>query len=173
MYRRLYQEEVNRKSKILVQSNCFRHYIMNIVLLILGVFLIIISIILITLNPSSTYESSLKVESEKEFDVPDMPLKKFVQNEYKDDFVVDFQEDYFEKEITELKNVKDISVEDLDEFEEEYKPSRPVAQNNEENVTDEIIKMYKEGFKSNEIAKELNKGIREIEIILKINNINN
>lgn len=146
---------------------------MNIVLLILGVFLIILSIILITINPSNTYEDRSKIESEKEFNIPEMPVRESVEDKYDDDFVIDFQEDHFEKEILELKNVKDILIEDLEEFEEEYKFERSNIQNNEENITDEIIKMHKEGLKSNEIAKKLDKGIREIEIILKVNNINN
>lgn len=41
------------------------------------------------------------------------------------------------------------------------------------NITDKIIRMKQEGMSDNEIAKSLNKGVREIEIILKINKINN
>lgn len=56
------------------------------------------------------------------------------------------------------------------DFEEEY---IDIIDNksNKPNMTDEIIDMYKEGLTVNEIAKRLKKGIREIEIILKINKI--
>lgn len=41
-----------------------------------------------------------------------------------------------------------------------------------ENMTDRIIKMNQEGLTVNEIAKRLDKGVREIEITLKVNKIN-
>lgn len=122
---------------------------MNIILLILGTFLIIFSIVKIIISLNSR-----EIEEE---------------NEIKEE-LFDNEEEIEENTIEESIIYENITTEEKLDFEEEYINVIDTSIN-KPNMTDKIINMYEEGLTVNQIAKRLKKGIREIEIILKINKI--
>ena len=159
---------------------------MNIILLILGAFLIIFSIIKIIISLNNKEVEPISETSEKKnirddnqareikvkdiYDDKEKVGKNLIKEEPVEEFKIgkniDFTTDDKEEDL--FKDLKD--PDNLDVKEEyidviETKNKRP-------NMTYEIINMYEEGLPVNEIAKRLKKGIREIEIILKINKIN-
>lgn len=146
---------------------------MNIALLILGVVLIILSIILITINSNNTYENKIDIiESDKKLNYSELSIKE--KRDIGSAFSkldIDLQKKNYDEELVDFESTKSDKLEKLEEFEEEYQLERSNTKSTGENVTSEIIKMYREGLTSNEIAKKLDRGIREIDIILKVNNI--
>lgn len=145
---------------------------MNIILLILGVFLILISIILITINSSnsntnektSVYEANqpFKAEEEQGFKTIDKEIKKDERDNLDiSEVSIDVENEETENDILFEKLVKETSL----------KEDIKTKNNEENNITDQILKMHEEGLKTNEIAKRLKKGVREIEIILKVNKV--
>lgn len=155
---------------------------MNIALLILGVFFIILSLILIILNSNSVEETKPKLEVKiKEQPNPlDLLEKKDIKikDEYISSFETSLKENYNEKKIekqkpTQLENIERVEKieKTIEVVEETHDKVVSSIESTRDDITDKIIKMHKEGYKVNEIAKKLEKGIREIEIILKVNNI--
>lgn len=122
---------------------------MNIILLVLGAFLIIFSIVKIIISLNSR-EAEDKTE-----------IKEETFNNDKE-----VEENLIEENII----YENITREEKPDFEEEYINIIDTSVN-KPNMTDEIINMYEDGLTVNQIAKRLKKGIREIEIILKINKI--
>lgn len=139
---------------------------MNIILLIIGIFLIIIPIILITINTNDSPRTNIRSEGNRLTVTTDIPLEDEIENmeiKEKKEFDVDFQNHYFKDS---RANIKKIEL-----YQDSYNMKKDDFESSEVNTTDEIIKMHGEGLSSNEIAKKLGKGVREIDIILKVNNI--
>lgn len=143
---------------------------MNMTLLILGVLLILFSTILIVINSTDTSNKYINGEvKEKSYE----DISKSRQDILKDVRT--------NNETVEVEN-ENIKIEEKADLEDEilYKDftdkehDKTESSENEVSMTDQIIKMYKvDGLEVNEIAKELKKGIREIDIILKVNKIKN
>ncbi len=115
------------------------------------------------------------------------PVKQKIASGFeaeKDQFERDIlREDIVDKEIetTEDRQYIEVKADIFDEiYESEYEvevecelQKRLSVTQDEESITEKIIQMKQNGMTNNEIAKSLDKGVREVEIILKINKINN
>ena len=138
---------------------------MNMTLLILGVLLILFSIILIIINTTDS--------SDKNFDTS---IKEKTYEKVSEDIESISSDDSVKEEIIKVEDIEDEKIDLEDEILyknfTEVKTDTANSINETENITDQIINMYTtEGLEVNEIAKKLKKGIREIEIILKVNEI--
>lgn len=152
---------------------------MNIILLILGAFLIIFSIVKITIGLNNKEIETISETKEEKQVEPNIKLN--VEPTNIEEEKLDYNEERSETNIigetidTTIANEEENLFKDLEDaenlnFEEEY-IDVITTENNRPNMTNEIINMYEKGLTVKEIAKRLKKGIREIEIILKINKI--
>lgn len=134
---------------------------MNIILLILGAFLIIFSIVKIILSLNNR-------EAEDRDEIKEEELEKNIihEEELEDELEQSLEESFLEENFIEEKDY----IEEKPDFEEKYIDVIDTS-DNKSNMTEKIISMHKEGLTVNQIAKRLKKGVREIEIILKINKI--
>ncbi|KNF08843.1 hypothetical protein CLPU_5c01500 [Gottschalkia purinilytica] len=136
---------------------------MNIAILLLGVILIIVSIILLSIHGTSDEKHLNDVETMK-----DQREYKNVENEQDHSF-----EEIFDIENVNIENQKNIKK-GLSYSEEKGNNKKTkdkiVYQNKklEKDIFNEIMELSRKGMNSQQIAKKLNKGIREVDIILKI-----
>lgn len=170
---------------------------MNIALLVIGVMLVVCCVILITINSSKETQNQTEIKDTKAHVksynsyTPNRKVNLESGSEKEDLFYEKIRDEVLKpsikEEVKEVKVIKDIeqketntkSVEHINLEQQEasvvldvYKSKDKSENLDEESLTDKIIKMKKEGLGINEIAKKLDKGVREIEIILKINKIN-
>lgn len=119
--------------------------------LILGGILVLVSIVLI-LRAKVQYS---EVES--------------LEDEFRDEDEMDLE---IELDDEELKFIEEISDEDLGASDFEDRPAGQGLEKPEErgavDYRDTVVIMYKAGMTANEIAKKLEMGKREVEIILKV-----
>ncbi len=141
---------------------------MNITLLILGVFLILISTILIAVNSSNSKDESSKYQNKQQPETDNLNTKYQKEPPVKQKQ----QAVYQEKEINPIKYVTHAEDEILlRDINKEESPEIIDLKEKPTNITDEIIHLHKEGLSVSQIAARLEKGIREIEIILKVNKL--
>ena len=140
---------------------------MNITLLIFGVFLILVSTILIAINSSNLKDENLNYQNKQQD--ADILNAKFKEESITQQNKSVYQE---QEQVNPIKYVTNAEDEILfrDVKKEEPKESSDFNKK-PTNITDEIIYLHKEGLSVGQIASRLEKGIREIEIILKVNKL--
>lgn len=147
---------------------------MNIFILLLGVLLVVLSSIAIFVNSKrknlKLEEGNIandinKVISES---VEDKTEFETVLNDVNNQLEIDLNQDIDYRLISNQNNKNLIIANDKSNIQDKYESQEEIIDNDRDYVFNKIIELSRSGLKVEEIAKVTKKGIREVEIILKI-----
>ncbi|SDY84072.1 hypothetical protein SAMN05660462_01016 [Proteiniborus ethanoligenes] len=151
---------------------------MNIILLLLGLILIVVTIWMISFN-NKTQQNSMQnksidfeIKSEDSFFIDneiefEEVLNNISENENKNFDLISEEKSYINQEPIEYSKDINRTSSQLTTYAEDIK--KDIRDDNIE----KIIGLNKSGLKAEEIAKMLGKGIREVEIIIKLYSLKN